>query len=129
MYICVDIDGTVVKHTSPLSVDRPVPGALDVLRELVDAGHKLIPFTMRSNKGGKNYLTEAVDYLEDNGIELFGIQKNPTQWSWTSSPKAYGHIYIDDAALGCPLLQDNKETRPYVDWVKIREMLVEKGVL
>ena len=78
----------------------------------------------------ENVLTEAVKWFEDNGIPLYGIQKNPTQRFWTSSPKAYGHLYIDDAALGCPLvLDDPTSDRPYIDWVRIREILVDSGVL
>ena len=129
MYICVDFDGTCVKHTTPLSSKVTIDGSVEVLRELVDAGHHLILFTMRSNKNNILYLDEAVQWFKDNEIELSGIQKNPMQWKWTSSPKAYGSLYIDDAALGCPLLQGDSDKRPYVDWIKIRELLIEKGVL
>ncbi len=61
-------------------------------------------------------LTDAVNYLQSEGVELFGVNKNPTQESWTSSPKAYGEIYIDDAAFGCPLIKPKGFARPCVDW-------------
>jgi len=39
-------------------------------------------------------------------------------------------MYIDDAALGCPLLFDaNLSLRPYVDWVTVRKMLKAKDLL
>ena len=129
MYICVDIDGTCVKHTKPLSTTEDVPHAAEVLKELVNAGHKLIIFTMRSNKGGKMLLKDSEDWFKKNDIDLYASQKNPTQWAWTNSPKAYGSVYIDDAALGCPLIKEEGDLRPYVDWLKVRELLIEQNVL
>ncbi|MFT4222524.1 hypothetical protein [Dysgonomonas sp.] len=140
MDICIDFDGTCVAHEYP-DIGKDI-GAIPVLKELVVKGHRLILFTMRSDRKKKkkvdgqeviveeNVLTEAVQWFADNGIPLYGVQKNPTQRFWTSSPKAYGHLYIDDAALGCPLILDDPNSdRPYIDWVRIREMLVENGVL
>lgn len=120
--ICVDFDGTCTTHEYP-KIGRDI-GAVPVLKRLTDAGHKLILFTMRS--GAEQ--THAEQWFADNGIPLYGSQKNPTQRNWTASPKAYGQIYIDDAALGCPLII-NGEDRPYVDWDKIEQMLEERGVL
>lgn len=140
MDICIDFDGTCVAHEYP-NIGKNI-GAIPVLKELVEKGHRLILFTMRSDRKKKkkidglevmveeNVLTEAVQWFEDNDIPLYGVQKNPTQRFWTSSPKAYGHLYIDDAALGCPLvLDDPNSDRPYVDWLRIREILVESGIL
>lgn len=140
MDICIDFDGTCVAHEYP-NIGKDI-GAIPVLKELVEKGHRLILFTMRSDRKKKkkidgqevmveeNVLTEAVKWFADNDIPLYGVQKNPTQRFWTSSPKAYGHLYIDDAALGCPLvLDDPNSDRPYVDWLGIREMLVNSGVL
>jgi len=139
MYIAIDFDGTCVTHEYP-RIGRDI-GAVPVLKELLSAGHKLILFTMRSNiqdtKGnGKdimdckagNYLDDAVNWFADNGIDLFGVNVNPTQKEWTSSPKAYAHLYIDDAAIGIPLNYiDNG--RPYVEWRQLRCMLIDRGIL
>lgn len=138
MDICIDFDGTCVSHEFP-QIGKDI-GAIPVLKELVDAGHKLILFTMRSDRKKKkkvdgetviveeNFLADALKWFEENEIELYGIQKNPKQRFWTSSPKAYGHLYIDDANLGCPLIIPD-EGRPYVDWAKVREMLVDMELL
>lgn len=138
MDIVIDFDGTVVTHEFP-NIGKDI-GAVPVLKELVENGHNLILFTMRSDienpksddetiipKGG-NYLTEAVNWFKERDIPLYGIQTNPTQKSWTHSPKAYGQIIIDDAALGCPLIVVDKK-RPFVDWIKVRKLLVEMGCL
>lgn len=138
MDICIDFDGTCVTHEFP-RIGEDI-GAIPVLKELVATGHKLILFTMRSDRKKKkkvgdetviveeNFLTDAINWFADNGIELYGVQKNPTQRFWTSSPKAYGHLYIDDANLGCPLITP-AEGRPYVDWEETRKYLVERAIL
>lgn len=134
MDIVLDFDGTVVTHDFP-KIGKDI-GAVPVLKELVNAGHNLILFTMRSDvknpksvdpfivcKSGK-YLTDAVKWFEKNEIPLYGIQSNPSQHSWTSSPKAYGQLIIDDAALGIPLTLDKRlSDRLFVDWVEVRKML------
>jgi hypothetical protein len=116
MYICIDFDGTIVDHRFP-EIGPPVPGALEWMAKFQTAGARLILFTMRSD-GGRNgdVLTAAVNYLDENGIQLYGINKNPTQVHWTSSPKAYGQLAIDDAAFGCPLVQPDGFQRACVDW-------------
>lgn len=114
-YICVDFDGTIVDHRFP-EIGQPVPGALNWLARFAELGGKLILFTMRSDRLEGSYLSEAVYFLKDQGIELYGINHNPDQHTWTHSPKAYGHVYIDDAAAGCPLIHPAGFARPCVDW-------------
>lgn len=114
MILGVDFDGTIVTHMYP-DMGRSVPGAIDALKRFIELGHRIILWTMRSGAE----LEAAVKYLEDNGIALFGVNENPEQPDWTSSPKAYCHKYIDDSAVGCPLLFDPASGRPYVDWSRI----------
>ena len=144
MVIAIDFDGTCVTHEYP-KVGKEI-GAVNVLKKLIDKGYKLILWTMRSGKE----LYEAQLWFKNHNIPLYGVQRNPEQDSWTKSPKAYAQLYIDDAALGCPLKQDKlkfkKEeflekynyspflsleqhdgfcyyqvSRPYVDWQKVDE--------
>jgi len=144
MIIAVDFDGTCVTHEFPL-VGKDI-GAESVLKELVENGHKLILFTMRSDKKDVHsenhfihskagqYLTDAVNWFKERNIPLYGIQTNPTQSTWTTSPKAYAELYIDDAGLGIPLVypfgeNQKAQYRPFVDWIKVREMLIEMKIL
>lgn len=124
MEINIDFDGTCVAHAYPhIGADI---GAVPVLKELVSKGHRLILFTMRSGHG----LLEAEKWFEENGIPLYGSQKNPTQWKWTTSNKSYAHLMIDDSALGCPLKHDEGVSdRPFVDWVRVREILIERVLI
>lgn len=123
LFFGIDFDGTMVEHKYPV-MGKPLEDAVDVVHELMEAGHKIILYTMRSGER----LQEAVDYLEEEGIELYGINENKTQKYWTESPKIFCHIYIDDAALGCPT-QILGMSRPSVDWIGVRELLVERGLL
>ncbi len=119
MYICVDFDGTMVDHRYP-EIGAPVPGAIDWLKRLQRHGAKLILFTKRENSPeGGDLLRQAVQYFEKNGIALYGVNRNPDQDSWTSSPKAYGDVYVDDSAFGCPLIKPKGFSNPCVDWKKV----------
>jgi hydroxymethylpyrimidine pyrophosphatase-like HAD family hydrolase len=126
---CVDFDGTIVTHEYP-EVGTPVNAALDVLHELQTAGHAIILLTMRGIdvKTGRNTLQESVEYLTGNGIKLYGVNENPHQHRWTTSKKVYGHWYIDDAAVGVPLIMPENQ-RPYVDWIGVRQLLWHRGIL
>lgn len=119
----IDFDGTIVEHEYP-GIGRPVPMAIEVLQELLAKKYRLILYTMRSGKE----LNEAVIYCNRNNLDFWGINQNPEQSSWTDSPKVHANVYFDDAGVGTPLLQ-NGTNRPYVDWVKVREMLVDWGIL
>jgi len=117
LIIAVDFDRTCVTHEYPL-IGRSI-GAESVLNDLVAEGTKLVLWTMRSGEE----LAAAVRWFEERGIPLHGVNENPDQKSWTNSPKAYAHAYIDDAALGVPLCDGSPDERPYVDWDKVRDML------
>jgi len=117
--IGLDFDGTVVTHEYP-KIGKPLPNCVETLKRCVDAGAKICLNTMRSGLP----LQEAVGYLIENGIELYGVNCNPDQKSWTESTKVYAHVYIDDAALGTLTMQDPSfSDRPYVDWVLAEALL------
>ena len=103
MIIAVDFDGTVVKHAYP-KVGEDI-GAVPVLKEFVRQGHQIV------------LLEEAAQWFKDNGISLFGVNHYPGQETWTTSPKVFAQVYIDDAALGCPTVSDGKNI--YVDWITV----------
>lgn len=141
MIINIDADGTCFTHDFP-KIGKSI-GAEKVLKKLTDNGHQLILFTMRSdikeakpvidptiqNVTGK-FLTEAVEWFKNNDIPLYGIQTNPTQLNWTTSPKSYAELMIDDSALGCPLKLDLEVSeRPFVDWQEVEKLLIEQKIL
>ena len=121
--IAVDFDGTVVTHAYPYVGEDA--GAVPVLRELVDNGCKLILYTMRSDK----LLEAAVAWFRDRQLPLSAGNSNPEQAHWTASPKVHADLYIDDAALGCPVRFIDGIRHPVADWGRIRELLVREGYL
>lgn len=137
--ILIDFDGTCVTHDFP-HIGKDI-GAVPVLKELSAKGHKLVLFTMRCDHeedfipnndpgdvGPGKYLTAAVNWFKEHDIPLYGINTNPQQKEWTSSPKAYGNYMIDDTALGCPLKFDpTLSDKLFVDWNEIKLLLqIEK---
>lgn len=109
MIIAIDFDGTCVKHAYP-KIGEDI-GAVPVLKEMVKNGHQLVLNTMRFG----DLLNKAVEWFDDNGIALSGVNHCPGQSTWTTSPKVYAQVYIDDAALGCPTTMD-ENGNIYVDW-------------
>jgi hypothetical protein len=129
MIIAIDFDGTCVTNEYP-NIGRTI-GAESVLKELTENGHQLILFTMRSDRpDGTHPLSDAVNWFYKNEIPLWGINCNPKQSEWTQSPKAYAQMYIDDAALGCPLVIDLEyHDRAFADWTRIRQLLTSLELL
>jgi hydroxymethylpyrimidine pyrophosphatase-like HAD family hydrolase len=123
MIIAIDFDGTVVTHEYP-KVGRDI-GAVPVLKKLVENGHRLILFTMRSPIA---YIDDAIKWFDDNDIKLYSVNGNPTQNRWTTSSKTLAELYIDDAGLGIPLCYPDGE-RPYVDWIEVEKILKSKALL
>ena len=119
MIIGVDFDGTICKHAGFPAIGEPVPGALEALKVLISDGHRIVLWTVRS--GGPLMLAEK--YLRENGIDLHGVNENPNQYAWSQSPKAYCHLFVDDASVGCPLMYGAEGERPFVDWYRVMERI------
>ena len=77
MIIAVDFDGTCVTHEFP-KVGKDI-GAVPVLKKLIEKGHKIILYTMRShpdkNNQGKTLSGEIVsnDTLQDAIHFIFSV--------------------------------------------------------
>lgn len=140
--IAVDFDGTMVTHMFP-KIGQESPGCSDVLKELAGKGVKIILYTMRSNlnclnpitgklvsndtttkkAGLKTTLEDAVGWCRDREIPLYGVNYNPSQRHWTTSPKVYADLYIDDCAAGVPM-RIGADDLPVVDWERIRDIVL-----
>lgn len=116
LIIAVDFDGTCVTHKYP-DIGEDI-GAQEALRDFSECGAKLILWTMRHGP----HLEAACEWFKKNSIPLYGVNQNPDQ-HWSSSPKAYAHIYIDDSALGAPLVYKENGERPHIDWKAIRDII------
>jgi hypothetical protein len=127
MIIAVDFDGTCVTHEFP-RIGSSI-GAEYVLHRLTRHGHQLILWTVRSG----DHLNDAVRWFEHRNIPLFGVNKNPMQYKWSNSPKAFAQLYIDDAAAGTPLVHpedrspEAQNNRHHVDWERMETILTNLG--
>src|SRR5579859_3631894 len=116
LIIAVDFDGTLVEHEFP-RIGPEITGAVGVLKALQKIGAKLILYTMRSGLS----LDQALRWCADRQLHFWAVNENPGQKHWTESNKVYATHYIDDAAVGCPLIHPAEGRRPYVDWARILE--------
>lgn len=134
MIICVDFDGTCVTHEFPnTGLDI---GAGPVLKYLYDRGNSIILYTMRDDDKQLTFwementtLARAILWFISKGIQLYGVNENPNQKDWTSSPKPYANLYIDDAGFGCPLMKSSRSKRPFVNWEEIVRVFVTQGII
>lgn len=100
MRIAIDLDGTIcpIKGSHESYSDlKPVPGAVERIREFRSAGHYIIILTSRNMAtcGGnlglvmKNIAKVTLDWLEKYGIEYDEV--------YFGKPNA--EIYVDDRAI------------------------------
>lgn len=129
--IAVDFDGTIVTHEFP-HIGVMLPGAKETIKALQANGHKVFLWTMRGyHPEHKQCLEEAVQFLEENGCELDGINRSTSGFS-TTSPKQHANLYIDDSALGCPLCYyfcSDWQQVLAADWYEISKALRELGYI
>ena len=123
MIIAVDFDGTLVEHMFP-AIGPDVPLAFEYLRKLQEENIPLILWTVRDDR----YLDEAIDHCAIRGVDFWGVNANPEQDSWSESPKAFAHFYVDDLAVGCPLVRPEDGRRAYVDWRVVGPFLLDEVV-
>lgn len=108
MRIAVDFDGTVVEHQYP-RIGRPIEGAIEVLKKLLEAGHTLILWTYRHG----TTLEDAVQYCKSNGIEFYAVNASEPNEEWQEgmSRLINADVFIDDRNVGglMPWSQVEKE--------------------
>ena len=129
MRIGLDFDNTVVNTTNFPHIGETVSGCVETLKELVNNGHKLMLFTQRehvSYNGVEDILDIAVQWFNDNGIELFTVNENDPELTkkYYESKKPGYQFLIDDRNLGVKLDENG-----CVDWCWVREELTKIGAL
>lgn len=112
--IALDFDYTCTKKSSWLDgtwVENPF--CFETLKKWSNLGCVFILDTMRGEKN----IQPAIEWLTDNGIELYGINHNPDQgFTNDCSNKVWAVFSIDDRNVGTFLIRERDE-RPYIDWV------------
>jgi len=90
--VCFDFDGVIHSYTSgwqgeAAANDPPVPGIVQAIRDIREAGYKVVVHSTRC-KSCQGLLT-VNRYLRDNGIQVDGC----------SAEKPPAVVYIDDRAI------------------------------
>ena len=127
IYVAIDYDSTLTRMPEGVTLPAAgefLPGAREAL-EWIDAQPDVewILLTLREGK----LLDNAIGMLRAADHEPFGVNENP---DWPEDRhgfpyrKVYAHLYIDDRALGAPLIGDDKY--PHVDWDRAFSELVRR---
>ena len=98
LVICFDFDGTTVEHRHP-EIGAPIAGAVETLRDLQAAGHRLILWTCRTGQP----LVDAMRYLRSHGIAPAAVNANLPElvrFEGSDPRKPYADVYIEDR--NCP---------------------------
>ena len=122
--VIIDFDGTIVDHAFP-EIGSPLPLAFEVMKELKEAGYKLILWTCREDdphRIHKRYLEEAVAYCKANGVEFDAVNESLPPEDFRPEHfvlrKPYGHYHIDDKNFG-----------GFPGWHVVRAVLIENKQL
>ena len=152
MIVGIDFDNTIVLDEWPY-VGPVLPGAIETLKELQEAGHKIILYTQRTDQyniycpeleeykkkmggflGTVDLLSPAKKLLEDNGIELFACNCNP-DWELKMKDhgrKVYFDLLIDDHCAGIKykeMKNSSGEICKTIDWVWLKKWLKENNYI
>lgn len=122
--IGIDFDGTMVEHRFP-EIGAEVPESVRVVRRISDAGHIVVVWSCRSGR----FADDAMAWFRRRDMRV-----RPAEWSPPRPPdrpwKTYVDVYIDDRALGVPLVAPAESgLAPYVDWLRVEVLLQERGIL
>lgn len=101
MIIAVDFDGTIAADCFP-EIGEPMLFAVESLKALKNQGNKLILWTCRTDLPERKYLTEAVEFCRELGIEFDAVNDNVQDAPFIDKGncrKVYADFYIDDKAL------------------------------
>lgn len=103
--VAVDLDATLARYDGWCGrehIGEPLPGALEAMRALIGAGHKVIVFTCRCSNSVQADFAE--DISGEQSAEIVGawLEANgfPKEIEiWTGHGKPFADCYCDDRAI------------------------------
>lgn len=98
MIIAVDFDGVIIPAGCWPGVGEANAPLIEWLKELREAGNKLILWTNRVDEA----LNLAVSFCAERGLEFDAVNDNLpeiTEYFGSNSRKVYANVYIDDRAV------------------------------
>ena len=110
--IAVDFDGVICKHAEFPLVGKSVPHAIEWLQRYKELGARLFLWTCRNNEP----LATAIAHIESHDLVLDGYNEiDYASGLFAPKPKLFANMYIDDAAIGAPLIYP-EDARAYLNW-------------
>jgi hypothetical protein len=114
--VVVDFDDTLCPFSEDFTCRTVVPGAIDALNRIREAGYVVVISSARNNTmyggyGGEPH-RDMVQFLHAKGIPHDRIDTG-------TNGKPVAYRYIDDKGVGCPLTEDG-----VVDWPGVCELLL-----
>lgn len=100
MRICLDLDGVVCELKQPgqsYAEVAPLPGAVEKIRALREAGHTIILQTARHMKTCQG--NPGLVLARQGKVTLDWLEKHQVPFDEIHFGKPWAHIYIDDNAL------------------------------
>lgn len=94
----IDFDGTLAVGNKFPNIGKPNVSLIELLKMAKNLGVRLILWTSREG----NYLTEAVEWCKDHGLEFDAINDNLpeiVEAFGTNSRKVVANLFIDDRAF------------------------------
>ena len=88
MRLLIDIDGTVLTQQAPGEYEKavPLPGAIEAVNSLYDAGHQIVFYTSRNFR----HMRETQESLQEFGFKFHHV----------AFGKPHGDVIVDDRAMG-----------------------------
>jgi capsule biosynthesis phosphatase len=99
MRICIDLDGVICELRKPGETYqelRPVPGAVEKVRALRQAGHYIIIATARHMKTCGGNVGQVV--ARQGATTLEWLSRHGIEYDEIHFGKPHAHVYIDDNA-------------------------------
>ena len=100
MRVCIDLDGVICRLRDPgqdYADLEPVPGAIEKLRELKDAGHYIILCTARHMKTCGGNVGQVI--ARQGPATLDWLRRHGVTYDEIHFGKPHADVYIDDNAL------------------------------
>lgn len=91
--LAVDLDDTLLKYVRGGGYGAPLPGMVDLLKQLRSEGWKIVIWTCRSND------ERVADKLKEKGIPYDYINDNPHGKDNGDIRKIHADVYLDDKAV------------------------------
>lgn len=120
--VAVDFDGTLQKWDKYPAVGEEVPNAWNTVKRLIASSHHVIIWTVRDDHLPIRQILREQGFFN---YKLITVNERPNQHEYSASPKVDADLYIDDKALGCPLVKEGGRT--FVDWYAVEAMLEQQG--